>query len=117
MGEEKPLSKTLQRILLTTAVILDISQFGIQAIPVVGQATASILGGLAGIYFFLIFKAHGIKFTKPKKAFTLGLGIFVELMPVINAFPGWSLYVWRTISDNKKNTANKTKETTAQKVL
>lgn len=109
MGEEKPLSKTLQRILLTTAVILDISQFGLQAIPVIGQAVASIVGGLAGIYFFLIFKAHGIKFTKPKKAFNLGLGVFIELMPIINALPGWSIYVWRTISDNKKPVASKAK--------
>ncbi|TSC64680.1 MAG: hypothetical protein G01um101493_56 [Microgenomates group bacterium Gr01-1014_93] len=109
MGEEKPLSKTLQRLLLTTAIVLDVLQFGIQAIPVIGQAVASIVGGLAGIYFFLIFKAHGIKFTKPKKAFNLGLGVFIELMPVINAFPGWSFYVWRTIGDNKKLVASKTK--------
>ncbi len=101
--KERLISKNLRRVLLISALVLELTQFGIQAIPVIGQMLATIIGGISWLSYFLIFKAHGIKFVNPKKALNLGLSAFVELAPIINALPALTLYVWKTLSDNKKN--------------
>ncbi len=111
--KERRFSKNTRRILFTAAIILELAQFSVQALPVVGQVMGSVIGGVFFAFSFIVAKVHGIKFVKPKKVLGLGVVTFIELMPLIGALPGWTIYVWRLVADNKKNTEPPVGEKTA----
>ncbi len=85
--------------MISTALFFDAFQAVIQLIPGLGQILASLVGIYALLTFWLWFRLHGIKFSTPKRAGTMGGGFLIELIPLLNALPAWTLAVALIIAD------------------
>lgn len=57
---------------------------------------------LAFLTFYLWFRMKGVNFASAKRAGTMGLGFLIEIMPIINTLPAWTLAVVLIILDIKK---------------
>lgn len=66
-------------------------------IPVVGNVIATIVTALlsvvAWLTFYVWFKMHGVHFHTAKRAITMGAGFLIELIPILNILPVWTLAV------------------------
>lgn len=66
-------------------------------IPVVGNIIAAIITALisvaAWLTFYIWLKMHGVHFNSAKRILTMGGGFFLELLPVLNMLPAWTLAV------------------------
>lgn len=66
-------------------------------IPVVGNVIATVVTALlsvvAWLTFYVWFKMHGVHFHTAKRAVTMGAGFLIELIPVLNILPAWTLAV------------------------
>lgn len=86
--------------MVAVAILFDAIQVGadlMHAIPIVGNASAIMFTVLLDIWAYLTFwfwfKIHGVSFMNPKRALALNGGLLIELIPVINALPAWTLAV------------------------
>ena len=86
--------------MVAVAILFDAIQVGadlMHAIPIVGNASAVIFTILLDIWAYLTFwfwfKIHGVSFMNPKRALALNGGLLIELIPIINALPAWTLAV------------------------
>lgn len=104
MAQQKKHAVSVQAgvLLIALALLFD----GLQAaassahvIPVVGNATAVIFTILVNAWAYpsiwLGFKlaAPDVKFLTPKRTLALNGGLLIELIPVLNALPAWTLAV------------------------
>lgn len=89
-------------LLLALAIFFDALQAGVDlmhAIPVVGNAAAIIFTTLIDVWAYLSiwfgFKlaAPSISFVSPKRALALNGALLIELIPIINMLPAWTLAV------------------------
>lgn len=89
-------------LLMSVAALFDSVQAAANyahVIPVVGNAAAVIftilVNGWAYPSIWLGFKlaAPDVKFMTPKRALALNGGLLIELIPVLNALPAWTLAV------------------------
>ncbi len=78
---------------------------GIQALAsafIIGVFISPFITLFAWLTFWLWFKLNGVSFgTKPKNFLVLGGGGLVELIPVLNILPGWTLSVTTLLIMNK----------------
>ena len=87
-------------LMIGVAIFYDLLQVGVNllhGIPILGNI-AALLGGFlvtiwAWLTFYLWFKLNGVGFLNPKRAFALNGGFLIELIPVVNALPAWTLAV------------------------
>ena len=97
-------------LLITVAGIVDLVQAGVNLlhfIPVVGNALAAIITAFVTVFVWLVFfvwlKMLGVSLISPKKALTFAGGGLFELIPALNALPGWTLAIVLTIIWEKKD--------------
>ncbi len=97
---ESKLTTLTAGLMITVAVIFDIIQALLDLlhfIPLVGNIFAiistSLLSVFAWLTFYLWMKIKGIDFASPKRSLSLGGGFIFELIPILNALPGWTLAV------------------------
>lgn len=88
---EKRISSFTAGFMITVAVFFDGIQFLLNLIPLIGTASAEVLGIIAWLIFYIWFKMKGVSFSDTKKSAALLLGGIVELMPVLSALPAWTL--------------------------
>lgn len=98
MKDEK-VSKITMGMMIAVALFFDGVQFGadlLNFIPFVGFILAwTITSGVsifAWLTFFLWFKLKGVKFDSKVATTTVG-AFFIELIPILNAFPAWTLSI------------------------
>lgn len=96
--EIKPVTGTF---MIIVALLFDGIQAGINLIPIVGQILSFLISIFAFLTFWVWFKMNGVSFAKPKRAGSMGVGFLVELIPVLNMLPAWTLAVFLIISDTK----------------
>lgn len=64
-------------------------------IPVVGNVVAfvsvSVLSIVAWMTLYIWFKTKGVSFNTSRRMLSLGGGFLVELIPILNALPAWTL--------------------------
>lgn len=94
------LSATTMALIGSVALFYDLVQalFDLlHFIPFLGNLLASvftaIISVIAWMTFYFWFKLHGIHFNTAKRALTLGGGFLIELIPVLNILPAWTLAV------------------------
>lgn len=85
--------------MIVTALFFDTIQFGadlINFIPFVGFIFAWVISSGVSIFawltFFLWFRLAGTKFDSKIVATTVG-AFFIELIPLLNALPAWTLSI------------------------
>ena len=99
--QQKPaVAATTFALMVAVALLFDAVQVGadlMHAIPLVGNASAVIFTVLLDIWAYLTFwfwfKIHGVSFMNPKRAMALNGGLLIELIPIVNALPAWTLAV------------------------
>src|SRR3990167_4763114 len=91
--ENKGLSSITIAFMISVALFYDAIQAIIQIIPILGQILSSLIGIFAFLTFYLWFKLKGFNFATPKRAGYLGGGLLVELIPILNILPAWTLAV------------------------
>lgn len=60
-----------------------------------------IVSPIAFLTFYLWFKLRGIKFATAKRSGVMGVGFILELIPLLNTLPAWTLSVILVIMDIK----------------
>ena len=97
--ENEKISKITMWAMIVVALFFDGLQFGadlLNFIPFVGFILAwTITSGVsifAFLTFFLWFHLAGMKFDSKIAASTVG-AFFIELIPVLNALPAWTLSI------------------------
>lgn len=97
--ENEKISKITIGMMVAVALFFDGIQFGadlLNFIPFVGFILAwTITSGVsifAWLTFFLWFKLKGVKFDSKVVATTTG-AFFIEMIPVLNALPAWTLSI------------------------
>lgn len=55
----------------------------------------------AFLTFYVWFKMNGIKFATPKRSGIMGAGFIIELIPILNTLPAWTLAVVLIVLDLK----------------
>jgi len=99
-AEVKPATAAL---MIIVALLFDGIQAVINLIPIVGQILSFLLSIFAFLTFYVWFKMNGISFAKPKRAGKLIGGGLIELIPILNVLPAWTLAVFLIISETKIN--------------
>lgn len=94
--------------MIAVALAYDGAQFAtdfLHGIPAVGTIAQSIADTMITIWawltFFVWFKLQGINFTNPKRALALNGGGLLELMPILNSLPAWTLAVLLIIASTR----------------
>ncbi len=87
-------------LMMMTAILIDVLQGIITFIPIAGQIINSLITPCAGFMFWLWFKLHGIPFNKKRTSWLMG-GFIIELIPLLNVLPTWTLAVGRMIASTK----------------
>lgn len=98
-------------LMISTALFFDALQASVQLVWILGQILAGLVAIYAFLTFWLWFRLYGIKFSTPKRSAVMGGGFIIELIPILNVLPAWTLAVTIIILDIKaKNIASKAVE-------
>jgi len=86
-------------MMLAVALFYDMSQVGLNLIGTIpgGQAITFIGTVLIDVWafltFYIWFKLQGVSFVNPKRGITMGGAVLIEIIPILNALPAWTLAV------------------------
>jgi len=94
--EKKGLDNTTIALMICVALFYDALQ--VLLTPIFMSWLASIFALLT---FYTWFKIRGMNFVRPKRAGLLGGGFIIELIPIINILPAWTLTVVLLALDSK----------------
>jgi len=90
--------------MLTVALLFDGLQFGtdlLHVLPIIGTVAQSVADILISVWawltFYVWFKIRGVSFINPKRFAVLNGGALLEMIPVINTLPAWTLAVFLLI--------------------
>lgn len=100
--EEKPkkIGIVMIFLLMYFGICADLIQFALTWVLGAGQIINTIASIPIGLALFIWFRIIGIKFSfikDPKKMFGIVAGPIIEVIPVIQALPGWSVAIFLTI--------------------
>lgn len=94
--EKKGLNNTTIALMVSVALFFDVLQWLLAFI---------FMGWLVSIFalltFYTWFKMRGMNFVRPKRAALLGGGFIIELIPIINILPAWTLAIVLLALDSK----------------
>lgn len=96
-----PIGTATGVMMVSVAALFDLVQFFLNWIPFLGWILTSLLGVVAWLTFLLWFKMHGVDFVKPSRALTLGGGFLIELIPIVNDLPAWTVAVLILIASTR----------------
>jgi len=91
--EEKEVSNITLGFMVAVALFFDALQALVEIIPGLGQLLSVLIDFFALGTFFLWGKIAGFKLAKWKRGGVLALGFFIELIPIINIIPAWTVSV------------------------
>lgn len=97
----KGLSNITIAFMIAVALFYDAIQAFINLIPFLGQILSSLIGLFAFLTFYLWFKLKGLNFATAKRAGYLGGGFMIELLPLVNMLPAWTLTITLLAMDSK----------------
>src|SRR3989344_2139954 len=94
--EKKGLNNTTIALMISVAIFYDVLQWLLAFI---------FMGWLVSIFalltFYVWFKMKGMSFMKPKRFAAFGGSFIVELIPIINILPAWTLAIVLLALDSK----------------
>ncbi|MDP6388187.1 MAG: hypothetical protein QGG63_02855 [Candidatus Pacebacteria bacterium] len=82
-------------LMIAAAGVIDGVQFLFNLIVVIGWIIVPFIGISAWLMFYLWYKLKGINFldSGARLAITICTGALLEIIPVLNAFPAWTISV------------------------
>lgn len=95
MKEDRPITGGLAFGLIAFGVFIDLLQ-AILDFLLIGLVLNYVLDFIAIVGFWIMLHHHGGGVLK-RRSISLGATLLIELIPVINAMPTWTLYAIRTI--------------------
>ena len=102
MANKTPeLKGTTIGLMFSVALFFDTLQAVFQIAPVLGQILAGLIAIFAFLTLWLWFRLHGIKFSTPKRSAVMAGGFLIELIPILNILPAWTLAVTLIVADLK----------------
>lgn len=94
--------------MLGTALLFDGLQFGtdlFHALPLIGTVAQSVVDILISVWawltFYVWFKIHGVSFMNAKRFAVLNGGALIEMIPIVNSLPAWTLAVFLLIATTR----------------
>lgn len=112
--EEGNISNVQAGLMIGVAILFDLIQAGTKTfhfIPGIGNLFALFSGWFISIcgwiIFTLWFMLNGISPFRAKKLIVYASGGIIEMIPLLNALPGWTISVAGTIGITKFNTIKK----------
>lgn len=99
--KNKEIKDTTAGLMIGTALFFDGLQAIFQVAPAIGQILAAMIAVVAFLTFWLWFKLYGVNFATPKRSAYLGGGFIIELIPILDILPAWTLAVTLIITDLK----------------
>lgn len=89
---ERRISKPTAAIMVSTALFFDLIGLLLNFIPFIGWIIIWILNVIIWLILFFWFKIKGVKYSS-KRALNLGGGLLLEMIPILDALPAWTLAV------------------------
>jgi hypothetical protein len=89
----KEIANSTLFLMLGVALFYDIVQFVLDLIPIAGWILAEFIALFAFLTFFVWFKLYGRSFTSPKRFSAMAVGSIIEMVPILNGLPGWTVAV------------------------
>lgn len=99
--EDKEIKKVTATFMIVVALLFDVIQALINLLPFAGQILSFFVSIFAFLTFYVWFKIHGTSFSKPTRALKFLGGFSIELIPVLNMLPAWTLAVVLIIGETK----------------
>ena len=97
---DSKISYTAAFCLVGVAIIIDLMQFLIGIIPIVGQIIGVLITFIATFSFWLWFKLLGVPFDRKQSLRFLG-GSIIEFIPILGMLPAWTVVVILMLSKEK----------------
>jgi hypothetical protein len=101
---ERRISKPTAIIMVSIIAFLELIQILLNFLPGPGWIVIWLMDVLIWLTYFLWFKIKGVGFSS-KRALNLGGSFLIEMIPIIDALPGWTLAVILMIRSSWKEDA------------
>jgi hypothetical protein len=101
MEEPKELTNVMAGAMIMFALFIDAIQALLTLLPIIGWILAPVAGVAGLIIFYFWLKNYGIKFSSPRQAKRLVVGFIVEMIPLLNALPTWTLAITLIVMKEK----------------
>lgn len=79
--------------MIIVAIFIDIVLALLNLIPVLGWVLIWIINVPVWLMFFIWFRIKGIHFRSAKRVLTMSGGFLLEMIPILNVLPAWTLMV------------------------
>lgn len=89
---ERRITKSTAGMMVIVALLFDLIEILLNLVPFLGWILIWLMDMLVWLTFFLWFKVRGVGFSS-KRSLSLGLGLLIEIIPVVDILPGWTLAV------------------------
>ena len=90
--QESKISESQKWLMFGTAIFFDVISL-ISLIPIIGWVLGWVVWAFAFMTFWLWFKINGLSFSKPKNLLSFFGGSVIELIPILNILPGWTVMI------------------------
>ena len=88
------ISSTTGKWMIAVAAVIDLIQFGLVFIPIIGWVVGSIVSALTALLFGMWFSNHDVGLMKPERVLGFGGTILGELTPFIGGgAPFWTCLI------------------------
>lgn len=91
------INKSTAVMMVCVAGFIDLIQFLLNFIPLVGWVIIWIINAIVWLTFYIWFRARGINFNS-KKSTNLAGAFVLEFIPIVDALPAWTFAVIRIIA-------------------
>lgn len=99
------------QLMVAVALGLDFFQGIVGMLPFVGQILSPIISLFIFLIFWIWLKLHGVTITDSIKRVAIMFGGFlVELIPILNILPSWTLAIFLTVLLVRNSDKRKLKE-------
>jgi uncharacterized membrane protein len=79
-------------------------------IPFIGWVFSMLVAIFGSLTFFMWFMMSGVRFIKSKNIGVVATSAIIEIIPILNILPGFSLSVWRVIKNTKEEDKERNKK-------
>ncbi len=108
---QERIDKSTGRLMVIVALGFDFFQGIIGVLPVVGFILSPLVSLFIWLTFWIWLKLHGVNVTdKIGRIFIMWGGFFLELIPLLNILPTWTMTIFITVSLIQRDDKRKIKE-------
>lgn len=109
-NEERKINKETAFIMVGVALFIDLIVILLNFIPGPGWIIIWLVNVIVWSTFYIWFKVKGVSFSTSRRALSLGGGLLIEMIPIIDILPAWTMAVvliirssWKEDKEAAKN--------------